>query len=105
MDELVQELTIEMLREGTWRQIAEAVGIEGLYRLAKAIGGETVYIPKTETVIRPVRDAHIKEEFNGFNHSILAKKYNVTERWVRELCGPGIVEGQIGLFDSFGNNS
>lgn len=105
MDDLVKELTIEMLKDGTWRQIAEAVGIDGLYRLTKEIGGETVYIPKTETIIRPVRDTHIKAEFNGFNHSALAKKYCVTERWVRELCGPGIVEGQIGLFDAFGSDS
>lgn len=105
MDELVQELTVEMLKDGIWRQIAEVVGIEGLYRLTKKIGGQTVYIPKTETIIRPIRDAHIKAEFNGFNHNMLAKKYDVTERWVRELCGPGIVEGQIGLFDAFGSDS
>ena len=105
MDDLIQELTVEMLKDGTWRQIAEAIGIEGLFRLTKASGGETVYIPKTETIIRPVRDARIKAEFNGFNHNTLAKKYSVTERWVRELCGPGIVEGQIGLFDDANENS
>lgn len=105
MDDLVREVTVEMLKEGTWRQIAEAIGVEGFYKLAKIVGGETVYIPKTEAIIRPVRDAHIKFEFNGFNHTMLAKKYNVTERWVRELCGPGIVEGQIGLFDTSNNDS
>ena len=49
--------------------------------------------------LRPVRDAHIKAEFNGFNHVELAEKYDVTERWVRKLCGVGFIEGQIGLFD------
>lgn len=101
MDEsdLVRELKPEMYRERTWRDIAEAIGVENFYRLTKAIGGETVYIPKSESILRPVRDRHIKEEFNGYNHRDLAEKYNVTERWVRELCGPGIVEGQLGLWD------
>ncbi len=99
MDELMQEMTIEMLEVEQWRQMAETIGLNNFYKLAKMSGGATVYIPKPESIIRPVRDAHIKTEFNGFNHSELAKKYNVTERWVRELCGPGIVEGQIGLFD------
>ena len=40
-------------------------------------------------------DAHIKEEFNGHNHPELPRKYGVTERWVRSLCGPGQTEGQL----------
>lgn len=42
-------------------------------------------------------DAHIKEEFNGHNHPELPRKYGVTERWVRSLCGPGQTEGQLTL--------
>ncbi|MFR9189718.1 MAG: Mor transcription activator family protein [Anaerotruncus massiliensis (ex Togo et al. 2019)] len=37
------------------------------------VGGSTVYIPKPESLIRPVRDARIKAEFNGYNHIELAK--------------------------------
>ena len=101
MGDLSRELTVELLENEQWRRIAETIGAENFCRLADILGGETVYIPKTESLVRPVRDAHIKAEFNGFNHSELAKKYNVTERWVRELCGPGIVEGQLGFFDGF----
>lgn len=101
MGDLSRELTVEMLENEQWCRIAETIGAENFCRLADILGGETVYIPKTESLVRPVRDAHIKAEFNGFNHSELAKKYNVTERWVRELCGPGIAEGQLGFFDGF----
>ena len=100
MDELSKELTVEMFQDGLWRQIAQAIGAENVYRLAKVTGGVTVYIPRAESVIRPVRDAHIKAEFNGFNHIELAEKYDVTERWVRALCGLGVTEGQIGFFDA-----
>ena len=89
MDGLVKELTIEMLPEGPYRQIAEAIGPENFYRLAEVVGGATIYIPKPESLTRPVRDAHIKAEFNGYNHPEL----------VRQLCGPGQTEGQIELFE------
>ena len=29
----------------------------------------------------------------------LARKYGVTERWVRQLCGEGKLEGQMSLLD------
>lgn len=105
MDDLIKELTVAMLPDGLWRQIAKAIGVENFYKLAEVIGGTTIYIPRAESITRPVRDAHIKEEFNGFNHCELAKKYDVTERWVRELCGPGIVEGQIDIFSDLNSTS
>ena len=99
MDELSKDLTLEMLPEGLYKEIAEAIGIGNFYKLAEGGGGATVYIPKPESVTRPVRDARIKAEFNGYNHPELAKKYNVTERWVRQLCGDGKLEGQLDLLD------
>ena len=38
MDGLVKELTIEMLPEGPYKQIAEAIGPENFYRLADYFG-------------------------------------------------------------------
>lgn len=99
MDDLARELTIEMLPDGLWRQIADEIGIENFCKLADIIGGATVYIPKLESVLRPIRDMHIKAEFNGWNYIELARKYDITERLVRQICGPGIIEGQIGFYD------
>ncbi|ADY54895.1 Mor transcription activator domain protein [Syntrophobotulus glycolicus DSM 8271] len=99
MDALAKELTLEQIPEGLYREIAEAIGVENLVKLTQLVGGSTIYLPKTESVVRPVRDARIREEFNGYNHMELAKKYDVTERWVRQLCGDGHAEGQLSLFD------
>ena len=99
MDEFSKELTLEMLPEGLYKDIAGAIGTENFYKLSEVVGGATVYIPKPESVVRPVRDSRIKSEFNGYNHPELAKKYGVTERWVRQLCGDGHLEGQISLLD------
>lgn len=99
MDELMRELTLDMLPDGIYKEIAEAIGVENFYKLTKVVGGATIYLPKPDSVLRPVRDARIKAEFNGYNHPELAKKYGVTERWVRQLCGDGKIEGQIDIFD------
>ena len=98
MDKLIEGLTLDMLPEGLYRMIAEAIGTENFYKLAEVVGGTTVYIPKPESITRPVRDARIKEEFNGYNHPELAKKYGVTERWVRQICGEGHPPGQLDIF-------
>lgn len=100
MDNLAKGLKIEMLPEN-YRTIAEAIGTENFVKLAEVVGGAPLYIPKPESLVRPVRDAQIKEEFNGYNHMELSKKYGVTERWVRQLCGAGRLEGQLELFDLF----
>ena len=89
MEDLVKELTIDMVPDGDNRIIAETIGVENYYKLCSVVGGSTIYLQKPESVLRPVRDAHIKAEF----------KYGVTERWVRQLCGEGKLEGQMSLLD------
>lgn len=100
MDEqLKSKLTIEMLPEGVYREIAEEIGVDNLLRLTQMFGGSTCYFPKTESILKPVRDEAIRQEFNGYNHMELAAKYGVTPRWVRSICGEGDVPGQISIFD------
>lgn len=98
MSDLVKELTIEMLPDNQWKQVAEAIGIENFCKMLEIVGGATLYIPQLNNTIRPVRDAHIKAEFNGWNYLELARKYSITDRLVRSICGPGNVEDQLDLF-------
>ena len=46
MDELLKDLTLEMIPEGLYKQIAEEIGISNFYKLAEVVGGATVYIPR-----------------------------------------------------------
>ena len=71
--------------------IAELIGVEAFYKLAKEFGGATLYIPKPESLIRPVRDAKIKEEFNGYNHPALGQEV----RGHRALGAPDLRRGQF----------
>lgn len=59
MEDLVKELTIDMVPDGNNRIIAETIGVENYYKLCSVVGGSTIYLQKPESVLRPVRDAHI----------------------------------------------
>ena len=89
MDELVKDLTLDMISEGLYRMIAEAIGTDNFYKLAEIVGGTTIYIPKPESLTRPVRDARIKKEFTGYNHQELARKYGA-------FAAPGKRKGRSG---------
>ena len=62
MEDLVKELTIDMVPDGDNRIIAETIGVENYYKLCSVVGGSTIYLQKPESVLRPVRDAHIKAD-------------------------------------------
>lgn len=98
LESWINDLTLDMIPEAH-RELAETIGIENFIKLAKIMGGKTVYIPKADSFLRPARDINIKKEFNGFNHAELAKRYNLSQRWVVEICGPGHSEGQISIFN------
>lgn len=80
----IDELAADDLPE-PYRQIAQLVGVQNTVRLADSFGGTHLYLPKVESALRALRDRKIREEFNGYNHKELAKKYVLTEKWVREI--------------------
>lgn len=82
------ELTVEMMPDGLHRAIAEEIGVDNLLKLARLTGGITLYIQREETILRPIRDRKIAEEFNsgGVSAVELMKKYGVTERTVRDIA-------------------
>ena len=56
MDTFIKELKLEEIPDGPWKQVAEQIGVENLYTVLRIVGGGTTYIPKAETLIRPVRN-------------------------------------------------
>ena len=98
MDRLARELTMETVPDA-YQPLAEAIGVEALIALTGYAGGTTIYIPKEDGLLKQLREAKIKSEFNGYNIMELARKYNVSERWVRYLVGAEQVAGQQSLFE------
>lgn len=100
MEEWIREITVDMIPDGLWRQIAEEIGAENLVKLTKLVGGTNCYFPKADTLLKPIRDANIKREYNGYNARVLARRYNLTERWVKEILdNNGVCEGQMNMVD------
>lgn len=88
------KLTISMLPDGLCREIAEEIGADNLLKLSTMMGGMTFYMPRKESVLRTLRDIKIREEYNNGNNSVeLSRKYNVSERWIRQIVNPNLKNG------------
>ena len=91
---------------GVQRDIAEVIGIDNYIELTKIFGGDNIYIQKYSEVIKIQRNAEIRAKFNGCNSEELAKKYDLSERYIRMLCEDLIEDmrsrppkGQLSFFD------
>ena len=99
------EIHIDDLPEDC-RDIAEIIGLDNLIALVKARGGETLYLPKPERLAIGARNRMICKQFDGRNYRELARKYDLTETWIREIVAEGRSGGpshnkqkQMVLFD------
>ncbi|OPY15629.1 MAG: Mor transcription activator family protein [Syntrophus sp. PtaB.Bin001] len=96
--EIAQDISIESLPE-SYQVIAGIIGIENTLKLSRHIGGMDFYFRKIDSLLLQKRDEKIRTEFNGFNHRELARKYGLTETWIREILRKKPVYEQAGLFD------
>ena len=64
---------------------AEAVATEIANRMASHWGGQNVYFPMGLSYRLSRRDREIYDEFNGTNHSDLARKYGVSLQWIYKI--------------------
>ncbi|NLM47472.1 MAG: DNA-binding protein [Epulopiscium sp.] len=79
---LIRNCTAEHLPQ-PYNLYAELIGVDKLYILAKELGGTTIYIPKTQYLLKEVMEVQLKKEFDGGNYKELAQKYNVCEKTIR----------------------
>lgn len=68
-----------------YRDIAEAIGLEAFTRLTLLCGGQSLYIPKRESLERNARDRDIRARFNGCNYRALAAQFRLSERQIRKI--------------------
>lgn len=98
MNKLMEQLRLEDIEDELQRELVETVGMENYKKIVASFGGILLYIPKADSVTRAARDRQLKSEFNGYNHSDLARKYNLSETQVRNICGVGWLNGQTSIF-------
>jgi Mor family transcriptional regulator len=97
LKEVAADMTLDDFGEG-YRQVAEVCGVEAALSLARATVCGRIYVPKFEALVRPRRDARIRQEFNGANHRDLSRKYNLSESQIRNILAQKPAE-QGDLFD------
>lgn len=68
-----------------YRDIAEAIGLEAFTQLTLLCGGQSLYIPKRESLERNARDRDIWARFNGCNYRALAAQFRLSERQIRKI--------------------
>lgn len=88
------------------RELANLIGVESFKKLVKAFGGSSIYICKEDAILREKRNQEIVEAFTGNNYFELSKRYNLTERTIRDIVSASIksksyvAKMQISFLDS-----
>lgn len=103
--DLLKEITFDDL-EPEQRELAELIGLEAYKRLISVYAGSYVYVCKSETITAKIRNRKICMEFNGYNFRELARKYNLSERQIRNITSEELArlknkppENQISFFE------
>ena len=102
MDRLAKEVRLDDL-QATYPsafEIASVIGVDMFMKMVMASGGISLYIPKFENITAAARNRLIIQEFNNGNFAELARRYGLTETWVRDLVNcKRIKDNSISLFD------
>lgn len=96
-NELIAETKMEDIPEN-YQELARIVGIENLIKLSRYAMGEKIYIPKPSSLYMKTRNKRILREYNGYNETELAKRYDITVVQVRSILR-GYDPKQMSLFD------
>lgn len=81
----MMKLSIEDIPQ-QYQDIAEFMEIDKFLEFCKFFGGSYIYIPTIKTFEVKIRDRDIIQMNNkGINIKLIAKKYNVTENYIRKI--------------------
>ena len=64
---------------------ASQISNELMYQISQDWGGQSIYIIKDDSFQAEERDVQIYKEFNGYNHTELARKYDLTEAYIYRI--------------------
>lgn len=81
----IDKLTRSDQLRGEQKELADLIGLEAYKILVKNYAGSFIYIQKIDSVLKDLRDAEIRDKFNGSNYGELARKYDLAEATVRDI--------------------
>lgn len=85
LTDLAKHVEKELVESGMENDNARFIAMGAAVRVAKAWGGNLVYIPLNVRFHLAERDVQIYNEFNGTNHRELAKKYGISIVWLYQI--------------------
>ena len=66
-------------------ELAHTIGVQVAGYITSNWGGQLIYIPKNHSGQLSSRDLEIYAAFNGRNHTLLAKKYDLTVQHIYRI--------------------
>lgn len=68
----------------TYKEMAELIGLENTYKIYEHYKGQQLNLPQRIYSIEYV-EKYVKENYNGVNLGEFAKKFNYSERRIRQF--------------------
>lgn len=68
-----------------YRDIVDVLGMDAFLQLIGLCGGQSLYLPKLDSLERDGRDREIRARFTGGNYRALASQFRLSERQVRKI--------------------
>jgi Mor family transcriptional regulator len=84
MEKWINEITVDEVPD-KYKPLVDVIGIDNVIRMSIIFGGTNMYFPKSDMLVKSIRDKRIRREFNGGNYKELARKYNLSESQVRNI--------------------
>lgn len=86
MDDFLKSITIDQL-DGDSLDLAEVIGMDAFLKLVAVYGGSNcLYVPRLLTLRTNARNQEMRKEYEaGATPKALARKYHLTERYVRDV--------------------
>ncbi len=85
-----------------YQDLVRVIGLEATIRLCREYGGTDTYIPKVDGLLAAKQRELIRREWNGYNGDTLARKYDVSVRWIRKIVESDknpVIPGQMSVDD------
>jgi Mor family transcriptional regulator len=84
MEAWIKEITPELIPEN-YREIAQEIGVENLFKLSRYATENRLHIPTPDFLSRPMRNDKIRKDFQHYSVKELCRKYSLSERQVRTI--------------------
>lgn len=97
IEKWMDEITVDEVPE-KYKLLVEVIGFDNFIKLSMKFGGTEIYVPKSDMLVKAIRNEKIKQEFSGGNYRELALKYNLSESQIRNIINYNTMEGQLSLF-------